>query len=223
MKAIIFDFDGLIVDTETATFQAWQRLYRAEGVELSLQNWLQAVGHVDNFNPRQHLEELTGKSYHWPELDDGLRIEISSWINEKNVLPGIRELIQQAVARGLGIGVASNSDLKWVEDGLTKCGLRDSIGVLRTRDDVSRYKPHPDVYLSVLQALRVDPHEAIAFEDSEPGCTAAKAAGLFVVAVPNSLTRHHNLLAADELLDSLAGFTLPKSIVCQAAAVDKAE
>ncbi len=221
-RALIFDFDGLILDTETATFEVWKQFYAGQQAELTLEEWLKAVGHVDNFDPRAHLEKVSGASFNWPVVEADLRQRILKIVGQLPVLPGVAELIQQATKEGMRTGVASNSDRQWVEEGLAICGLRESIEVVRTRDDVDRYKPHPDVYLSVLEALAADPQLSIAFEDSAPGVAAAKAAGLYVVAVPNALTRYHDLSAADVVVESLQGFKLPKLAECRAAVADKA-
>ena len=208
-RALIFDYDGLILDTESATFEVWREFYRDEGAELRLSDWLQAVGHVDNFDPRTHLERQNGRSYHWERVQAALRERIWRRIAGRAPLDGVADLIARGRAAGWRIGVASNSDREWVRAGLESCGLLGRIDAIRARDDVVRHKPHPEVYLAVLGALDCDAGRSIAFEDSAAGTVAAKACGLRVIAVPNPLTRHHDLSAADEIRHSLAGFEPP--------------
>ena len=105
--------------------------------------------------------------------------------------------------------MASNSDAAWVTRGLERVGLRERFGAVRTRDDVSRPKPAPDVYFAALAAMGAAPADSVAIEDSQPGVAAAKAAGLYVVAVPNELTRLQDLSLADEIIPTLEGYRLP--------------
>ena len=125
-------------------------------------------------------------------------------------LPGVVSLIERGLAAGYRLGVASNSTADWVVPGLERLGLRKHFEVVRTVDTVARPKPQPDVYLAALADLGIlTPMGSLAFEDSEPGVRAAKAAGLYVVAVPNELTRHQDLSLADEIRPSLTGYHLP--------------
>ena len=126
--------------------------------------------------------------------------------------PGVRTLVENGAQFGYRLGVASNSSADWVLPGLERLGLRRWFSVVRTRETVKNHKPAPDVYLGALADLGIalPPTGSIAFEDSEPGVRAAKAAGLHVVAVPNDLTRHQDLSLADEICDTLAGYALPE-------------
>lgn len=209
-RALIFDYDGLIVDTESSTYEVWRQLYREHGAELTIPDWLQAVGHVDHFDPRSHLETLTGRTLDWPQLDEQIAQSLRHAVAKLPPLPGVVTLMQAARTTGWRIGVASNSDTTWVLGGLDRLGLSSLVEAVRTRDDVSRHKPHPDVYLAVLAALDADPARSIAFEDSAPGAEAARAAGLHVIAVPNQLTSHLPIPHAHEFLASLSDFQLTR-------------
>ena len=208
--ALILDFDGLILDTELPGYQAWNEFYGKEGVRLEVSDWLNAVGYVDGFDPRAHLEQLTSRRYDWSVLDAQIANRARELIARAAPLPGVVSLLERGLAAGYRLGVASNSSSDWVLPGLERLGLRKHFGVVRTVDTVARPKPQPDVYLAVLADLGIStPEGSFAFEDSQPGVRAAKAAGLYVVAVPNELTRHQDLSLADEVLPSLAGFGLP--------------
>lgn len=202
-RALIFDYDGLICETEWPTFVVWQELYAKHRAELTLESWLLAVGEVNGFDPRSHLESLIGRTLDWVPLDRETTLRICSEVEKLQPLPGVVELMQAGRESGWKIGVASNSSTSWVQGGLERLGLLPWVDALRTREDVSRPKPEPDVYLAVLNALDADAAISLAFEDSAPGIAAAKAAGLYVTAVPNALTRHHDLSLADQRLSSL--------------------
>ena len=208
-RALILDFDGLIVDTEMAVYRAWNEFYEAEGQHLTMAQWSSAVGYVSNFDPRAHLELLTRRVYDWPAHEVELVRRTRELAFAQPVLPGVEALLREGARLGYRIGAASNSTADWVGPGLERLGLRLWFETIRTREDVARHKPAPDVYLLALADLGITtPERSFAFEDSEPGVRAAKAAGLYVVAVPNLLTRGQDLSLADEIRESLAGFQL---------------
>ena len=207
--ALILDFDGLMADTEMAEFVSWQELYERQGERLEVADWLGAVGYVNGFDPRAHLEKRLGRRLDWRALDPPRHARAHAYAAGLPLLPGVAELLAQGARLGYQLGVASNSDAAWVEAGLSRLGLQESFSVVRTRDTVSHPKPCPDVYLGALADLGATANGSLAFEDSQPGVEAAKAAGLYVVAVPNSLTRHQDLSLADEIRPTLAGYCLP--------------
>ena len=210
MPALLLDFDGLMTDTETPGYQAWSELYTREGTRLEISDWLDAVGYVNGFDPRAHLERLTGRAFDWGSLAPQITTRARELIAASPVLPGVASLIERGLAAGYRLGVASNSTADWVVPGLERLGLRKHFEVVRTVETVARPKPQPDVYLAALADLGCStPEGSLAFEDSEPGVRAAKSAGLYVVAVPNALTRHQDLSLADEILSSLTGYRLP--------------
>ena len=206
IKALIFDFDGLILDTETPEYQVWRDIYREFGQDLDLRTWGQIVGGVaaSSFRPLPHLETLTGRDL--TLLDLGARASQSNLarIATQPPLPGVLALLQAAQGRGLGLAVASSSPHHWVDGHLGRLGLGHFFTVIKCADDVSHTKPEPDLYLAALDALGVQPGEALAFEDSPHGVTAARRAGLFVVAVPNQVTGQLTIVGESLRLGSLA-------------------
>ena len=208
-RALILDFDGLIADTEMSEYRAWKEIYEEHGTHLGMDDWRSAVGYVNGFDPRSHLEKLTGREFDWLTIDAQRRCRIQELNASLETLPGVRALIEQGVQLGYRLGVASNSTADWVGPGLQRLGLREFFGVVRTVDTVARPKPAPDVYLGVLADLGADSDGGYAFEDSEPGVRAAKAAGMYVIAVPNMLTQHQDLSLADEIRNTLEGYRLP--------------
>ncbi|BET66139.1 HAD family hydrolase [Opitutales bacterium ASA1] len=209
LRAVCFDFDGLILDTESACFGSWQWLFREHGHEYPLVEYLRIVGsdYGEN-NPRLLLDRQVGRSLDWSALDV-LRHEEERRLGAHLVIkPGIRELVAEATRLGLKRAVVSSSTLQWVRGHLDRHGLLASFHLLVTREDAARVKPAPDLYLEAARRLEIEPHEAIAFEDSHNGSLAARRAGLRCVAVPNEVTASQDFAHADARVESLAGLDL---------------
>lgn len=206
IKAIVFDFDGLILDTETTDYKAWQAMYRAHGVELPLSMWLPIIGDAtQDFSIDQHLAELVGKPIDRVELRKRQRALHLEMLKDAVPMPGVEDYIHTAKRLGIRIGVASGSRRSWVVDGLDRLGLLDHFETVVCRDDVGgKAKPDPAAYLAAVEHLGTRADQSIALEDSPPGVKAAKSAGLFCVAVPGPMTKNHSFHEADMRLDSLA-------------------
>jgi HAD superfamily hydrolase (TIGR01509 family) len=208
IRALVFDFDGLILDTEEPVYRSWLEVYQAHGEELPFERWIQIVGSTTaGFHPQHHLEERLGRPLPKEVLDRrvGRRTEM---ILAQEALPGVARHLEEAIAMGLKLGVASSSTNDWVRGHLARLGILESFDCIRCRDDVTNAKPEPDLYISVLECLGVRASEAIAIEDSPNGVLAAKRAGLRCVAIPNSITAGLDLGQADLILGSLAELTL---------------
>ena len=208
IQALVFDFDGLILDTEEPVYRSWLEVYREHGEELPFERWVEIVGSTTiAFHPQHHLEERLGRSLTKDVLDRriGRRTEL---ILAQSLLPGVGQHIESAKAMGLKLGVASSSTRDWVRGHLERLGILDSFDCIRCRDDVTNAKPEPDLYIAVIDCLGVAASEAIAIEDSPNGVLAAKRAGLRCVAIPNSITERLDLGQADLVLRSLADVTL---------------
>ena len=208
IRAIVFDFDGLILDTEEPIYRSWLEVYEAHGQELPFERWVQIVGSSTiGFHPQHHLEERLGRPLPKEVLDRriGRRTEM---VLANKLLPGVVEHLDAARASGLKVGVASSSTRDWVMGHLVRLGILDRFDCLRCRDNVANVKPEPDLYLAVLECLGVAASEAIAIEDSPNGVLAAKRAGMRCVAIPNSITARLDLGQADVVLGSLAEVTL---------------
>jgi HAD superfamily hydrolase (TIGR01509 family) len=212
LKALIFDFDGLIVDTETPEFVTWQAIYREYGHEFPAERWGSIIGGSGHaqFDAAEHLAELARGGADASALRDRHRAGQEALLLAQPVLPGVVDLLDRARRSGLGLAIASSSPHAWVDTHLARLGLEGRFDSVVCRDDVpaGRTKPHPDLFLLALERLGVHADEAIVFEDSPNGVRAARAAGIFVVAVPNPTTSLLNVDEADLTLASLAEFKL---------------
>ena len=211
IQALIFDFDGLILDTETPEVQIWQDLYARYGQEFPLDEWVRTVvgATIANLNPLTQLERLTGRSLDLPALHDQVERERLERQSDLQPLPGVAETLDSARLLGLRLAVASSSPHSWVDNHLRRLGFYDFFETIIGREDAPRLKPNPDLYLTTLSTLNLRADQALAFEDSPNGAKAARAAGLPVVGVPNSITARLGPLPADLILTALSELTLP--------------
>jgi HAD superfamily hydrolase (TIGR01509 family) len=213
IRALVFDFDGLIVDTEVPIFRAWQRIYREHGQELPLDRWLTIIGtSTGDFDPVRELGDRVEEKLDERELDALQRLYYAESTALQQLLPGVADYLRVARELGLKTGVASSSTRAWVMEHLDRFGIGGHFDAIVCREDVKRTKPDPELYRTVLQRLAVQPEEAIAFEDSSNGIHAAKAAGLYCVVVPNLLTVDLDLTEADLRLLTLEALPLREVI-----------
>ncbi|MCU0793161.1 MAG: HAD-IA family hydrolase [Opitutaceae bacterium] len=204
LQGLIFDFDGLLVDTESAILSAWQTLHTEDGMTADPAVMHAIVGHVD---VDADLWRAYPLSHDRAALDVRLQTLARRLCREAPLRPGVQELLDAAAAAGLRCAVASNSTHPHVDGHLSVRGLRDRFTAVVCREDVPRGKPAPDVYLAALRALDLPPEDVIAFEDSMPGHEAAAAAGLRVAVVPNPTTVRDPFPHATWRYASLADFT----------------
>jgi HAD superfamily hydrolase (TIGR01509 family) len=203
VAAVLFDFDGTIMDSETAVFDAYRRLYAAHGHELLLDEWASGIGTLGGFDPVAELEARLGR-----EIDRAV-LEGRSWediaeAGDPGLRPGVGPYIEQARRRGIALGIVSSNDRAWVDRHVERLGIAGVWDAIVTADgDEHRAKPSPDLYLEALAGLGVAPAVAVAIEDSPNGIAAAKAAGVFCVAAPNDVTASLDLSGADVVVRSL--------------------
>jgi HAD superfamily hydrolase (TIGR01509 family) len=222
VTSIIFDLDGTIIDTETPEFRSWQQVYESYGRHLDRAEWSQVIGTSDaDWDPLLHLETLLGRSLDPDSVREQQRDRFDRLIAGAGPRPGIVEWLDEARDLGLGVGLASSSSAAWVELFLARLGLRDRFAVLATRDRVARSKPDPELYELARRELGDEPAETIAVEDSPNGLAAAKAAGIFCVAVPNPMTAALPFTGADLLLDSLADISLAQVLASRRPAAGR--
>jgi len=209
IRGLIFDFDGLILETEEPIYQAWQEVYQSYGCHFSLQTWTSIIGTAAyDFEPILELERQLGTSLNHKEIESDQRTRESQKILKQPVLPGVRHYLNDAKAIHLKIGLASSSTCDWVVGHLDRLGLLEYFDAIKGSDDVQHTKPEPELYLAALDELGLPPEQAIVLEDSPHGVTAAKRAGIYTVAVPNVMTCNLQFEHADLHLGSLEDMPL---------------
>jgi HAD superfamily hydrolase (TIGR01509 family) len=204
IRGLLFDFDGLLIDTETPSRLAYEELYREHGHELPLDKWATLVGTIGaEFDPDAHLEELVGQPLDRERIAQRLRAREHELCDLEDLRPGIEDYLAEAEQLGLRTAIVSSSTREWIARHLERLDRESWDAIVAADGDVTRAKPQPTLYLDALEALGLKPSEGIAFEDSLNGIRAAKGAGIFCVAVPNPITETFALDEADLLLGSL--------------------
>ncbi|HWH77604.1 MAG TPA: HAD-IA family hydrolase [Candidatus Binatus sp.] len=205
IKALIFDFDGLIIDSESPEFQVWQDAFAEQGHELGFELWADLVGRPPNhFDLYDYFHRQINPSVNIDEFRKERRARVVALTEAQPVLPGVHDYLRDAARIGLKIGLASSSSGQHVRGHLSRLDLLRYFHTTKCFEDTDTHKPAPGPYRAVLEALGVEPAETVAFEDSPNGVTSAQAAGIFCVAVPNPVTSRLPLEHADYQMASLA-------------------
>jgi HAD superfamily hydrolase (TIGR01509 family) len=213
IRAVVFDFDGLILETEGPVFTAWQEAFAEHGcAPLTVEEWAAEIGSVGALDIVGMLHERATRPVDEPRMHARRRARYAELIAREVVRPGVEAWFDEADSLGLEIAIASSSPIEWVGKHLGRLGLRHRFAHVACNGSGIAAKPAPDVYLAACAALRVAPEAALAVEDSPNGVTAAKAAGLFCVAVPHAITAQLDLSHADAILPSLADTSLREVI-----------
>jgi HAD superfamily hydrolase (TIGR01509 family) len=211
IKALLFDFDGTLIDSESVCFRAWDETFRAHGVELALERWAAGIGTLDGFAPLDELEGLLGEIDR-TEVDAARAARELELMAAEVLRPGVDAYLDDARRLGLATAIVSSSSRSWIDPLLVRLERSAGWGCLVCAEgDALRAKPAPTLYLEALQILGVDAHEAIAFEDSPNGVAAARAAGIFCVATPNPITAQIGV-TGDLLLESFEELPLEELV-----------
>ncbi len=212
LEAVVFDFDGLIIDSEWAIYETARAAFTVHGHDLTVAAWATIVGLGDDDDDRAWATLLSAMG-----IEDLDRAAFSATHAEQDrsnrdslpLLPGVEVLVDSLTAASVPIGVASSSSVAWLERHLERLDLLHRFGTLVGADVVGGVgKPAPDVYVRACADLGADPGHSVALEDSAHGVTAAKAAGMAAVAVPSRITRHNDFAQADLVVDSVAHLTV---------------
>jgi HAD superfamily hydrolase (TIGR01509 family) len=209
VDALVFDFDGLVLDTETSSFTTAAEVFSDHGVELSREWWLTIIGTAEHPHWSEILEAQLGHPI--PEREAVLAGRVArhhDLIALEVARPGVVELLDAATAAGVPVAIASSSPETWVRLHLERLALGERFAAVLCREHVTRTKPAPELYLAACLALGAEPARSVALEDSPNGIAAAKAAGLTCVAAPCAMTEGCDLSAADLVVSSLASVTL---------------
>lgn len=218
MKAVVFDFDGLIVDTESVWYEAFRQIFRKLDYDLTIDEFALCIGTSDDvlFDRLKKKVSFTKESV--------LREAKSIYKDQLPALKlrdGVLEYLNTAKNLGFKIGLASSSNRIWVEGFLDRFDIKDYFDVIKTADDVAKIKPDPELYLAAIKELRAAPEETIAFEDSVNGLRAALDAGLNVVIVPNKVTGQLNFEGHRLRLNSMSDMTFEELLVAISASGEK--
>ncbi|MGV3487388.1 MAG: HAD family hydrolase [Tuberibacillus sp.] len=190
IKAVIFDFDGLIIDTESFWYKAYRDVLKEYGIELSLEKFSQVIG-TENHALYDYLNTISGgQKLERAVIENEVEKRYDVLMTTPVLRDGVIDYLRGAKEKGLRIGLASSSSGAWVERYLKLLGIYDLFETIQTKEMVKNVKPDPELYRLAVNALGVEPEEALAFEDSLNGLKAARAAGLKCVIVPNPVTAH---------------------------------
>ncbi|MCU0748554.1 MAG: HAD family hydrolase [Akkermansiaceae bacterium] len=204
-SAVLFDFDGVVVDTEWAIYQAWKRTFGAHGQPLPLEIYTRCIGtDFATWSPKTHLEELTGLAFDWHDLDARRQEEIMAELAHEGPMHGVVDLLEKLKSRQIPCAVVSSSSHQWVDGWLERLGLAGYFQTTVCRGDAARIKPAPDLYLEAAKQLSLEASQCLVIEDSLNGVISAKAAGMSVWVVPNRVTECLDFSAADRVLRSMA-------------------
>ncbi len=209
IKALLFDFDGTLVDTESVDLRSWREVFEGHGVELPVDRFALRIGTLSGPDELDELNALLAQPCDRDAVTAARRARELELLALEPLRPGVEAYLEDARRLGLSVAIVSTSSERWIADGLLRLGVADGWAcIVCANGDPGRAKPAPALYLDALATLGVEPHEAIAFEDSPNGVTAARAAGIFCVAVPNEVTARLDLSHADLRVDSLADVPL---------------
>ena len=213
IRALILDFDGLILDTESPLRTSWLEIFEEHGLIVSEEQWAALLGaSADPPEAYDLLEDHLGERLDRIALHDRRMLRELQLLESEIVLPGVRELVSDARSVGLGLAVASSSERAWVDGLLKQHDLIEPFDVIVCAEDVAHTKPFPDLFLKALERLKAQPNEAIVFEDSRHGMKAAIAAGIFCVVVPNKITRCLTFEESDLVVSSITDYSLQEYV-----------
>jgi putative hydrolase of the HAD superfamily len=194
LRAVLFDFDGTLLDTESVALLTWRAAYNDLGLELNETTWLDTLGtDADRYNT---LALAAGPGFDRDGCRQRRREHEARLVAELAPRDGIEEVLDALARAGVRLAVVSSSPSSWVREHLARSGLASRFDVVITREDAPRAKPHPDLYAAALVALSIDATDAVAVEDSLNGVRAATAAGIPCIALPNAVTARQDLTSA---------------------------
>jgi len=208
-QALIFDFDGLIVDTESIGVKIFENAFSKVGLTFDVNGFVKLVGLATGgeYDPWTIYANHTGK-YSPEEVHERYSMRVDEAVRQAKPLEGVLELIDEAKSQGLLLAVGTSSPKSWVYPKLEHFGILDKFDTIVTSDDVTEGKPSPEIFLKVLERLQVEPQNALVLEDSTNGTIAANRAGVRVVVVPNAITSREDHERADFILPSLKNLQL---------------
>jgi HAD superfamily hydrolase (TIGR01509 family) len=209
VRALLLDFDGTMLETESSSYGAWRELLGEHGYDLTAETWAGAVGTIGGVDPVALLETHLGRPVDGAQLRARQARRHREMLAREALRPGVAQLTEEARARGLHTAIVTSASRRWVLEHLSRLEIAADWELIVAADgDPARAKPAPVLYREAVRELDVAPAEAVAIEDSPNGISAAKAAGLTCVAFPNPVTAPMDLGKADAVVDDLDGLDL---------------
>jgi HAD superfamily hydrolase (TIGR01509 family) len=212
LASVIFDFDGIVLDSETPEFESHRRIYERYGVTLTVDEWCGVIGTWSEGHDEKWFTRLCERAVKAPEREAYFeeRRRLFEELVPADPMRGVRELLKIVRDADVPIAIASSAPARWVVGAVERLGISPFFAAVVTGDQVTHRKPAPDVYLTAARRLGADPHHSVAIEDSSTGIAAARAAGLKTVAIPHWLTERHDLSAADLVVEHAGLLTLDR-------------
>lgn len=202
-SAVLFDFDGILVDTEWEIYQAWLETFREHGHDLPLSLYTRCIGSdFDAWSPKLHLEELTRLNFDWIQMDERRQIRIRSALSKHGPIDGVVAVLKLLREIGIPMAVVSSSSHHWVDGWLEKLELMGFFQEIVCKGDAPKIKPAPDLFIEAALRLRVKASDCLVIEDSLNGLNSAKAAGMMAWMVPNRVTAKLDFTRADRVFTS---------------------
>jgi HAD superfamily hydrolase (TIGR01509 family) len=186
IQAVIFDIDGLMIDSERVSNQSWKQVMAKAGFDLTEEIYMKMIGRTEK-DVEGMLMSAYGPTFPFWEMHQQREVRFNEMILQDGlpVKPGLLELLDYVDARGLKKAVASSTYRVLAEKKLTAAGIRDRFEMIVTGDEVTHGKPAPDLFLAAAKKISAEPFESMVLEDSQAGIQAAYAAGMLPVLVPD--------------------------------------
>jgi len=212
LASVIFDFDGIVLDSETPEYESHRRIYERYGVTLTVDEWCGVIGTWSEGHDEQWFRRLCERAAEAPPRDAYFeeRRRLFEEIVPSDPMRGVRELLAALRDAHVPLAIASSAPARWVVGAVERLGIAPFFTAIVTGDQVTHRKPAPDVYLTAARRLDADPHRSVAIEDSSAGIAAARAAGMKAVAIPHWLTERHDLSGADLTVEHAGLLTLDR-------------
>ncbi len=206
LKGIIFDMDGVLINTEPLHFQVWRKTFQDRGLEIEYDCYKGCIGSTVGYL-LDLIRDNYGVDFHGDEkLIAEQRKNKADMIRGVGVprIPGVPEMLSRIHQAGYKMAVASSSPQIYIDQAMDELGVRQYFTALCSGENVKNPKPAPDVFLEAVKVLRLEPWECLVVEDSTNGCKAAKAAGMVCVGYRNPDSGDQDLGSADAIIDDYA-------------------
>lgn len=209
VKAVLFDMDGVLINTEPLHYRMWKETFSGRGLEIDYDVYKECIGATDAF-----LMELIWHHYGRDFRNDKNLAKERAAIEKRLLreegfpeMPGVRDMLRRLHEAGFLLAVASSSPPERIHDAIIYIGAGQYFSLLNSAENVAHSKPAPDIYLDTAKKLGVIPEECVVLEDSEKGSIAAVSAGMICVGLDNPDSGNQNLERASVIIRTLQEFT----------------